>query len=196
VSRLVAEGRCELVLCGSPDDVPLHDAVREAVGPLVAPHLHDFSTRVSLRETGALVAAMDLCVGVDTGLVHLAASHDVPVVVLFGPTDPNRWSPWTPRATVVRSPRLRQSLGDRLGLTPRRNHCPWPFGIAALADIAVADVWAAVAAQLPAPAPAPAIRTLDLRTGSFRYEVVAGLPAPAEAAAAARPATKPLAQAH
>jgi len=162
----------------------------------VAAHVHDLSEQVSLREAGALVARMDLCVGVDTGLVHLAASHDVPVVVLFGPTDPNRWSPWTPRATVVRSPRLRQSLGDRLGLSPRRAHCPWPFGIAALADIAVADVWAAVAAQLPAAAPAPAIRTLDLRTGSFRYEVVAGLPAPAEAAAAARPATKPLAQAH
>jgi heptosyltransferase-2 len=196
VSRLVAERGCEVVLCGAPDDVPLHDAVREAVGPLVAGHVHDLSEQVCLRETGALVARMDLCVGVDTGLVHLAASHDIPVVVLFGPTDPNRWSPWTPRATVVRSARLRQSLGDRLGLIPRRNHCPWPFGIAALADIAVADVWAAVTAQLPAPAPAPAIRTLDLRTGSFRYEVVAGLPAPAEAAAAARPATKPLAQAH
>jgi heptosyltransferase-2 len=192
VSRLVAERRCEVVLCGAPADVPLHEAVREAVGPLVAAHVHDLSRHVSLREAGALVARMDLCVGVDTGLVHLAASHDVPVVVLFGPTDPNRWSPWTPRATVVRSPRLRQSLGDRLGLTPHRVHCPWPFGIAALDDIAVPDVWAAVTAQLPVSDEAPAIRRLDLRTGSFRYEVVAG----AAAAAAARPATKPLAQAH
>jgi heptosyltransferase-2 len=194
VSRLVAERGCEVVLCGAPGDVPLHDAVREAIGPPVAAHVHDLSEHVSLREAGALVARMDLCIGVDTGLVHLAASHDVPVVVLFGPTDPNRWSPWTPRATVVRSPRLRQSLADRLGLTQRRPHCPWSFGIAALADIAVTDVWSAIAAQLPAPVPEPVIRTLDLRTGGFRYEVVAG--SAAAASAAARPATKPLAQAH
>jgi hypothetical protein len=67
---------------------------------------------------------MDLCLGVDTGLVHLAASHDVPVVVLFGPTDPNRWSPWTARATVVRSAQVRRPLFDRLGLTGRP--CPRP----------------------------------------------------------------------
>lgn len=189
VSRLVTEKRCELVLCGSPDDAPMHDAVREAVGPLVAPHLHDFSARVSLRETGALVAAMDLCVGVDTGLVHLAASHDVPVVVLFGPTDPNRWSPWTPRATVVRSRFVHRPLFDRLGLVPPRPHAAWEFGTAPMDEIGVADVLEAVAGHLPRPVPPAPIRTLDLRTGGFRYEVVAG-------EAAAHPATKPLAQAH
>ncbi|MFM7137548.1 MAG: glycosyltransferase family 9 protein, partial [Planctomycetota bacterium] len=193
VTRLVSEQRCEVVLCGAPDDAPLHDAVREAVGPLVAAHVHDLSAHVSLRETGALMARMDLCVGVDTGLVHLAASHDVPVVVLFGPTDPNRWSPWTPRATVVRSARVRRPLVDRLGLTGRRPHAPWSFGTALMDDIGVTDVLEAVAAQLPAVKSSQPVRTLDLRTGGYRYEVVVDA---AAAAAAAQPATKPLAQAH
>lgn len=191
VSRLVTERRCEVVLCGAPDDVLMHDAVREAAGPLVAAHVHDLSAHVSLRETGALLARMHLCLGVDTGLVHLAASHDVPVVVLFGPTDPNRWSPWTPRATVVRSRLVRRPLVDRLGLTGQRSHAAWDFGTADMADIGVTDVLEAVTAQLPA----IPVRTLDLRTGGFRYEVVAGFPPPA-ASAAAQPATKPLAQAH
>jgi len=120
ISRLVIERRCEVVLCGAPDDAALHESVREAAGPLVAAHVHDFSTQISLRETGALLARMDLCLGVDTGLVHLAASHGVPVVVLFGPTDPNRWSPWTPRATVVRSTHVRRPLLDRIGFSRRR----------------------------------------------------------------------------
>jgi heptosyltransferase II len=190
VSRLVTERRCEVVLCGAPDDAPLHDAVREAVGPLVAPHVHDLSASVSLRETGALLARMDLCVGVDTGLVHLAASHDVPVVVLFGPTDPNRWSPWTPRATVVRSAVIRRPLFDRLGLRAPGPHAPWDFGTAVMDDIRLSDVLEAVAAQFPAAKPPQPVRTLDLRTGRFRYEVVVGGPA------AEQPATKPLAHAH
>jgi heptosyltransferase-2 len=195
MTRLVHERGCELVLCGGRDDLPMHDAIRAAVGPAVASHSHDLTTELSLRDAGGLVARMDLCIGVDTGLVHLAASHDVPVVVLFGPTDPNRWSPWTPRATVVRSGRLRRPLADRLGLGSRRGVNAWPFGTASLADISVADVLESALAFLPPPAPAvsPAVRTLDFRTGGFRYEVVAG---DAAIAAAADPATKPLAQAH
>ena len=194
ITRLVAERRCEVVLCGAPDDALLHDAVRESVGPLVAAHVHDLTATVSLRETGALLAGMNLCIGVDTGLVHLAASHDVPVVVLFGPTDPNRWSPWTPRATVVRSALVRRPLLDRLGLRGQRPHPAWDFGTAVMDEINVTDVLEAVAAQIPAALPPRSVRTLDLRTGRFRYEVVTGFPTPAPAAAP--PATKPLAQAH
>jgi ADP-heptose:LPS heptosyltransferase len=193
VSRLVAERGCEVILCGADADAPMHDAVRETVGPRVAAHVHDLSAHVSLRETGALLARMDLCLGVDTGLVHLAASHDVPVVVLFGPTDPNRWSPWTARATVVRSAQVRRPLFDRLGLTGRSRHAAWEFGTAVMDDIGVTDVLEAVAAQLPTALPAAPVPTLDLREGRFRYEVVVGSSA---AAAAALPATKPLAQAH
>jgi heptosyltransferase-2 len=194
ITRLVHERRCELVLCGGSDDIPTHDALRQAVGPTVAAHVHDLTAEVSLRETGALLARMDLCVGVDTGLVHLAAAHDVPVVVLFGPTDPNRWSPWTPRATVVRSARIRRPIRDRLGVSPGRGVHAWPFGVASLEDIPVAAVFDSAATFLAEPAP-PAIRTLDLRAADFRYEVLAGSAARA-AVAAAEPATKPLAQAH
>lgn len=189
-TRLVHERACELVLCGAPGDIAAHDALRETVGPAVATHLHDVSREVSLREAGALLSRMDLCIGVDTGLVHLAAAHDVPVVVLFGPTDPNRWSPWTPRATVVRAPRVRRPLLDRLGLGGRSGVHAWRFGTAAMDEISVADVFGSATAFLP-----PAIRTLDLRTGGFRYEVLTGSPASA-AVAAAEPATKPLAHAH
>ncbi len=45
---------------------------------------------------------MDLAVGIDTGLLHLAASFHVPVVALFGPLEPWRWHPWDTRHTVLR----------------------------------------------------------------------------------------------
>jgi heptosyltransferase II len=190
VTRLVHEKNCQVFFCGAPDDVAMHDAVREAVGPVIGRDVHDLSAQVALRETGALLARMDACVGVDTGLIHLAASHDVPVVVLFGPTDPNRWSPWSPRATVVRSTAVRQPLADRLGLTGRRGFHAWPFGIASMHDISLGDVFASVVPFLPKPEQ-PAIRSLDLREGGFRYEVIARAARPA-----AVPAIEPLAQAH
>jgi heptosyltransferase-2 len=164
VSRLVAERGCEVILCGADADAPMHDAVRETVGPRVAAHVHDLSAHVSLRETGALLARMDLCLGVDTGLVHLAASHDVPVVVLFGPTDPNRWSPWTARATVVRSAQVRRPLFDRLGLTGRSRHAAWEFGTAVMDDIGVTSRRSPPSCRRPCPRP-PSPRSTCARGG-------------------------------
>ena len=91
---LVEDRGCELFFCGGPPDAPLHAQLQHGVSPNVAAHVHDYSEALSLAEAAALVGRMNLCVSVDTGLVHLAASFHVPVVVLVGPTDPNQWAPW------------------------------------------------------------------------------------------------------
>jgi heptosyltransferase-1 len=49
----------------------------------------------------ALLRRTDLFVGGDTGPTHLAAGLAVPLVALFGPTDPLRNGPWGPGAKVV-----------------------------------------------------------------------------------------------
>jgi len=184
VEWLVDRQGSEVVLCGGRGDTPHHDALRAAVGPEVAAHVHDFTEDLSLREAGALVASMDACVGVDTGLVHMAASFGVPATVLFGPTDPNQWSPWSPRAVVVRSSAVRQTFADRMVTRNLAGRLAWPLGEASMNDIAVEDVVTAVATLMPEPrvvpeskvlpvasdapfaAPqVPTLRTLDLREG-------------------------------
>ncbi len=51
----------------------------------------------------ALVRRAELFVGGDSGPMHLAAALGVPVVALFGPTDPLRNGPWGPgKKAVVR----------------------------------------------------------------------------------------------
>jgi heptosyltransferase-1 len=49
----------------------------------------------------ALMRRVDLFVGGDTGPMHLAATLAVPLVALFGPTDPARNGPWGPGQSVV-----------------------------------------------------------------------------------------------
>lgn len=57
----------------------------------------------SLGELMALLHDAALVVGGDTGPVHLAAAYNVPVVAIFGPTDPLRNGPFGARCRVVRS---------------------------------------------------------------------------------------------
>jgi heptosyltransferase I len=49
----------------------------------------------------ALVRRVKVLVGGDSGPMHLAAALGIPVVALFGPTDPARNGPWGPGAKVV-----------------------------------------------------------------------------------------------
>ncbi|MGZ4835220.1 MAG: glycosyltransferase family 9 protein [Terriglobales bacterium] len=56
-----------------------------------------------LSELVAFSRRARLCVGGDTGPVHLAAAFGVPVVALFGPTDPARNGPCGGPSIVLRS---------------------------------------------------------------------------------------------
>jgi ADP-heptose:LPS heptosyltransferase len=42
-------------------------------------------------------------IGHDSGLSHLAAFLGLPVLAIFGPSDPRRWKPWGPRVSVLRA---------------------------------------------------------------------------------------------
>ena len=52
----------------------------------------------------ALTRRAGLFVGGDTGPMHLAAALGVPVVAIFGPTDPARNGPFGTKSIVLRSP--------------------------------------------------------------------------------------------
>jgi heptosyltransferase I len=56
-----------------------------------------------LSQLIAVTRRASLFIGGDTGPMHLASALNVPVVALFGPTDPSRNGPYSPRATVLRS---------------------------------------------------------------------------------------------
>ena len=192
VDWLVAERGCDVFLCGGPVDRPVHAALLRLVATTAARHIHDYSALFSLRDVGGLFARMDLCLGVDSGLNHIAAAHGVPVVVLAGPTDPNRWHPWHTASEVVKA----EPAGERRS-RPHRD-LPWSPEPASMKTITVERVMQALDGLLPcrrceSPA-APALRTVDLRAGRHRYEVWESSRHTAEAAA--DPATKPLAHAH
>lgn len=58
----------------------------------------------SVAELIALTRRARLFIGGDTGPLHLAAALEIPVVAIFGPTNPARNGPYGTRAVVLRSP--------------------------------------------------------------------------------------------
>lgn len=64
----------------------------------------------SLGELISLTRRASLFIGGDTGPLHLAAALGVPVVAIFGPTDPARNGPYGSKSVVIRKPASRTSL--------------------------------------------------------------------------------------
>ncbi len=57
-----------------------------------------------LSAVKAAASQAQLFVGNDSGPAHIAAAFGVPVVVLFGPSDPVTWAPWRTESQVLTSP--------------------------------------------------------------------------------------------
>lgn len=57
-----------------------------------------------LDHVKSLMAGAQLFIGNDSGPAHIAAAFGVPVVALFGPSDPVNWAPWRTEAQVLASP--------------------------------------------------------------------------------------------
>ncbi len=92
----------------------------------------------TLPQLIALTRRVRLVVGGDTGPVHLAAALGLPVVALFGPTDPARNGPHFPGARV-------RVLRDAASVVDHRRHAQTEAG---LSRISVDDVAACALEQL------------------------------------------------
>ncbi len=81
--NLFGEGEVCFVLTGVEEDREKLEHIFSYRNPVI-----DLVGKTSVRELVMAVAGSDLVVSPDTGPMHIAAAVGVPVVALFGPTDP------------------------------------------------------------------------------------------------------------
>ena len=77
-------------IVGAPEDRSVCDEIARVLGTTAL----NLCGQTSLVELGAVMAEMDLALTVDSGPMHMAAALGVPVLALFGPTDPRRTGPY------------------------------------------------------------------------------------------------------
>jgi heptosyltransferase-1 len=98
VARQLAKDGLRCLVNFGPGEEELFQEVNTASGGVVRP------TKASITGLIALTRRARLFIGGDTGPMHLAAALQVPVVAIFGPTDPARNGPYGTRSIVLRNP--------------------------------------------------------------------------------------------
>lgn len=83
----------QVVLTGGPADTDVAKCA-EVASVAAPPALLDLAGRLNFTQLTTLLQGAGVYVGPDTSVTHLAAACGIPVVALYGPTNPQLWGPW------------------------------------------------------------------------------------------------------
>ena len=120
-------------MLGGPDETAIAKQIAGAAGN----HGHDL-TSADLRNAILALAAADISVTNDSGLMHVSAAIGTPTIAIFGPTSPWHWKPLNPIAAILEPP------GDEAARARARSEGNDAVRHRRTADVAVATVLAAV----------------------------------------------------
>jgi len=133
LARALADDGVAVWVLGGPDETPLARQIAEAGGNLV----RDLTSN-DLRNAILALAAANVAVTNDSGLMHVSAAIGTPTVAIFGPTSPWHWQPLNPVAAILEPP------GDEAARARARNEGNEAVRHRRTADVAVDTVLAAV----------------------------------------------------
>jgi heptosyltransferase-2 len=133
LARTLIKDGASVWILGGPNETSIAKQIAEAAGNRV----RDL-TGNDLRDAILALAAADVSVTNDSGLMHVSAAIGTPTVAIFGPTSPWHWKPLNPIAAILEPPgddvaRERARIEGNDAVSHRRT-----------ADVAVETVLAAV----------------------------------------------------
>ena len=100
LARALADEGVSIWVLGSPSEKSAATQIAEAGGARVRDRILDL-TGNDLRNAILALAAADVSVTNDSGLMHISAAIGTPTVAIFGPTSPWHWKPLNPVAAIL-----------------------------------------------------------------------------------------------
>ncbi len=133
--RLISEFHASVILFGSPGE-------REVAERIAAQMRHRpvmLAGQTSIGDLPALLSRCRIFIGNDSGAMHVAAAVGLPVVAIFGPTDPFGTSPATEQLSLVQ---------EKVSCSPCfLRHCPVDHRC--MTRVSIDQVYAAVQTWIP-----------------------------------------------
>jgi heptosyltransferase II len=89
----------QILIFGGPGD----ESMGQRISNAMRCRSLNLAGRTELAEAMALIGGLDLFITNDSGLMHVGAALDVPLIAIFGSTNPVTTGPWGRRSWVVRT---------------------------------------------------------------------------------------------
>lgn len=87
-----------IILAGGKGEIEKCEQIAEA---LPEGRVLNLADKTNLKELAALMGSVGLCIGGDTGPVHIAAAMDCRIIALFGASSGHRAGPYGKKVTII-----------------------------------------------------------------------------------------------
>ena len=89
----------KVILIGAQTDKPLTQYIKENCPQ----NVFDFAGLTNITQLAHLLSVAVLVIACDTGILHLASYMDAPILALFGPSNEEKYGPWSQKVNIVLS---------------------------------------------------------------------------------------------
>lgn len=93
--RLFADFNAQVILVGGAND-NVDEVIAKTTAPVV-----DLSNKTTLPQLAGIIQQADLYIGADSGVMHVASTTNTPIISLFGSSNHEAWSAWTPNSQSI-----------------------------------------------------------------------------------------------
>lgn len=102
LAKALIDGGWSIVCFGSAKDAEIVGDIKGQLSEGQQNNFYSLAGATSLPQAIDLLAACDVVVSNDSGLMHIAAAVDTPLVALYGPTSPDFTPPLNDKAIIIR----------------------------------------------------------------------------------------------
>ncbi|MFM0395376.1 glycosyltransferase family 9 protein [Paraburkholderia phytofirmans] len=134
LARILIEKGYAIVITGGPEDSIRAEQLVQLIG---SQKVVSVAAKVSLTEVVGIVRQAECIICVNTGIMHLSAMLDTPMISLHGPTNPFRWGPVNKELGVIAVSRREGGMFLNLGFEYPRNpkYVMEKISVASVADV-------------------------------------------------------------
>lgn len=98
IEKIFKQGNAKIILVGKEEEITL----AKSLGLSENPRLINAIGKTNIKQLAALLKRCNLFVGADSGVMHIAATQNTPIVAIWGGQNkPTHWKPLTDTATVI-----------------------------------------------------------------------------------------------
>ncbi|TDY25510.1 ADP-heptose:LPS heptosyltransferase [Paraburkholderia sp. BL6665CI2N2] len=134
LAGMLIENGYAIVITGGPEDSMRAQQLVDLIG---SQKVISVAAKVSLTDVVGIVRQAECIICVNTGIMHLSAMLDTPMISLHGPTNPFRWGPVNKELGVVAVSRREGGMFLNLGFEYPRNakYVMEKISVASVADV-------------------------------------------------------------
>ena len=134
IEKLTNEYNCQIFFIGLNNDAEIYNNLTNKLSDKLKHPLINLIGKTNVIESVELIKRMNLVIGVDSGIIHLAASVNVPTISIIGPMNDVKWAPYNQCSTTITA---------NISCRPCNLHKECSKGLVCLTNISHFDVIAA-----------------------------------------------------